>query len=190
MDLALAFVERWGAWVYPALALYAAVKSGLLPVFAASAAAAGALDLGLVAVALFGGTVLGEEAKFHAGRWLVPRFASRLPRLSRAVERSRRAVERWGAAWVLLYRWPKGGRTLGALPIGAAGWPWRRFAWLNLAGAAIWSGGTLGLGWLGGATILAALDRWGGTITALLLLAMLILLVLAWRAARAPGEMK
>lgn len=184
MEMALGFVECWGAWVYPALALYAAVKSGLLPVFAAGAAAAGVLDLGLVAVALLGGTVLGEEAKFHAGRWLGPRLSAGRPRLSRAVERTRRAADRWGAAWVLLYRWPKGGRTLGALPLGAAGWSWRRFAPLNLAGAAIWSGGMLGLGWLGGAAMLGALDRWGGAVTALLLVAMLVMLGLAWRSAR------
>lgn len=184
MEMALGFVDRWGAWVYPALALYAAVKSGLLPVFAAALAAVGVLDVGLVALALFAGTVLGEEVKFHAGRWLAPRLSAERPRLARAIERTRRAAERWGTAWVLLYRWPKGGRTLGALPLGAAGWAWRRFATLNLAGAAIWTGGMLGLGWLGGAAMLAALEQWGGAVTALLLVAMLVMLGLAWRGTR------
>jgi hypothetical protein len=42
----------------------------------------------------------------------------------------------------------------------------------------------LGLGWLGGAAILGALDRWGGAVTALLLVVMLVMLGLAWRGAR------
>ena len=42
----------------------------------------------------------------------------------------------------------------------------------------------LGLGWLGGAAMLGALDRWGGAVTALLLVAMLVMLGLAWRSAR------
>mgnify|MGYP007023752257 CR=1 FL=1 len=61
MDTTLEFIARWQAWVYPGLALYAAVKSGLLPLFAAAAAATGALDVGLVFLALFGGTVVGED---------------------------------------------------------------------------------------------------------------------------------
>ena len=36
MDTTLEFIARWQAWVYPGLALYAAVKSGLLPLFAAA----------------------------------------------------------------------------------------------------------------------------------------------------------
>lgn len=183
MDAALAFVARWEAWAYPALALYAAIKSGLLPVFAAAVASAGALDLGLVLLALFGGTVVGEEAKFHAGRWLAPRLANR-PRLAAALADMRAMAARWGVAWVLLYRWPKGGRTFGAVPLGAAGWPWPRFGLLNLAGAAIWAGGMVGIGWIGGAALLGALERWGGAVTFALLVVMMVLLGLGWRASR------
>jgi hypothetical protein len=42
----------------------------------------------------------------------------------------------------------------------------------------------LGLGWLGGAAMLAALEHWGGAVTALLLVAMLVMLGLAWRGTR------
>jgi membrane-associated protein len=183
MEAALDFVARWEAWVYPALALYAAVKSGFLPIFAAAIAAVGTLDLGLVALALFGGTVFGEEAKFHIGRWLAPYLATR-PRLAAAMSHMRLMVTRWGLAWVLLYRWPKGGRTLGALPLGAAGWPWPRFAALNLLGAAIWTIGMVALGWSGGAAMLGAMETWGGLASALLLAATLLFLWIGWRAVR------
>jgi membrane protein DedA with SNARE-associated domain len=184
MDAALDFIARWQAWVYPGLALYAAVKSGLLPLFAAAAAATGALDVGLVLLALFGGTAVGEEAKFHAGRWLGPRAAVGRPRVAAAIGRAQALAERWGVAWVLLYRWPKGGRTLGALPLGAAGWSWPRFAPWNLVGSALWAGGLVALGWAGGAALLNALDRWGGAVTFAMLVAMVGWLVLIWR--RAP----
>lgn len=184
MEAALDFVTRWEAWVYPALAVYVAIKSGLLPIFAAALASAGALDIGLVLLALFGGTVLGEEAKFRIGRWLVPRMASR-PRFVPVLARLREMAAKWGPAWTLLYRWPKGGRTLGAVPLGAAGWPWLRFALFNLAGAAIWSVSMAGIGWIGGATILGAIEQWGGAVTFVLLLLMVVLLVIGWRASRA-----
>lgn len=183
METTLDFVARWEAWVYPALALYAAVKSGFLPIFAAAIASVGALDLGLVALALFGGTVFGEEAKFHIGRWLAPYLAGR-PRLAAAMDRMRLMVTRWGLAWVLLYRWPKGGRTVGALPLGAAGWPWPRFAALNLVGAAIWTTAMVALGWSGGAVMLGAVETWGGLASALLLAATLLFLWFGWRAVR------
>ena len=115
MDTTLEFIARWQAWVYPGLALYAAVKSGLLPLFAAAAAATGALDVGLVFLALFGGTVVGEEAKFHAGRWLGPRAAVGRPRVAAAIRADwalqRRAICR-SSMWLLSQRvWGRWARS-------------------------------------------------------------------------------
>lgn len=179
MEAAMQFAERWQSWIYPALALYAAVKSGLLPVFAAALASVGALDAAAVAGALLTGTVLGEEAKFHAGRWFGPRMMTGRPRLAAVMARTEALLARWGVAWVLLYRWPKGGRTLGALPLGLAGWSWPRFAPLNLCGAVLWTGGVMALGLTGGPALIALLERWGGAVT----FAMLCLMALAIAAA-------
>jgi membrane protein DedA with SNARE-associated domain len=184
MEETAAFVARWQGWIYPALALYAAVKSGLLPLFAAAMAGAGLLHPFGVFAALLIGTVLGEEAKFHAGRWVGPRSAARWPRLGAPLARTAALFARWGAAWVLLYRWPKGGRTIGALPLGAAGWRWHRFAPLNLLGGLLWAGGIAALGLMGGAGLIAGLERWGAAATAALLAPLLFGLVLAWRATR------
>ncbi len=188
MDSILAFVDRWETWVYPALALYAAVKSGLLPVFAGVLAAAGALDVALVFSALFAGTVVGEEAKFWLGRRFGVPLRARWRWLDNAIPRVEAITSRWGRGWVLFYRWPKGGRTLGALPIGLTAWPWRRFAVLNVLGALLWAGPLVAIGYGGGPVVLSLLERYGGAATAALLAIMVVLIWRAWRRTAGVAE--
>jgi membrane-associated protein len=63
---------------------------------------------------------------------------------------------------MFLYRYPKGMRTIGALPVGLTPITWQRFTPLNAASAITWSVLLVGAGYLFGQTIETAVVRgWG-----------------------------
>ena len=48
-------------------------------------------------------------------------------------------MARYGALHVLIYRYPKGMRTIGAIPVGLGEMPWIMFTCLNPTSAALWT---------------------------------------------------
>ena len=181
MEAILTYIRDYGALIYLLLFAYCALKSGSLPLFGGYAAQAGALDVGLVGAAAFAGGYLGDEARFAAARHYGTGFLASKPRLNALMEKATLLLERYGAAYIFLYRYPKGMRTIGALPVGLTSRSWRSFTVLNGASALLWTTVLVGAGYLFG----TALDQvvtsgWGVTSFALLLL-FAIATVLAWR---------
>ena len=181
MDLVPGLVRDYGVTTYLLLLMYTALKSGALPLLAGYAAQAGALDVWLVAGITFLGGYGGDEARF----WLTRRFGSRLfdgrPRLLTMVQASRAVLDRYGVAYIFLYRYPKGMRTVGALPVGLTDMPWRRFTVFNAASAGLWTTLLVGAGFVFGATIEKAVAEGWGAWSALLLIPFLGAAYLAWR---------
>ncbi|SEO03991.1 hypothetical protein SAMN05216227_104131 [Pseudorhodobacter antarcticus] len=68
LEATLALINEYGTLIYLLLFGYCALKSGSLPLFGGYAAQAGALDVGLVAVVVFAGGYLGDEARFAVAR--------------------------------------------------------------------------------------------------------------------------
>lgn len=185
-----AFLREWGLWIYGLLFLYCALKSGALPFFAAIAAEAGSLDLAMVALASFAGGYLGDEARFAVAR----RYGSGLflnrPRLRRALNNAAVLMQRYGPAYIFMYRYPKGMRTIGALPVGLSDMTWGRFTLLNAASALLWAGLLTGAGYLFGAAIRETVaDNWG-TASVLMLLLFILVTWLAWRRLRRLGQVE
>ena len=90
-------------------------------------------------------------------------------------------MARYGALYIFLYRYPKGMRTIGALPVGLGDITWRRFTVLNAASAALWTSLMIGAGYLFGASIERAVaDNWG-TASIAILAGFVILTLIAWR---------
>ena len=185
MDVLLNWIEM-NAWaVYALLFGYCAFKSGALPLFAGIVAQQGALDVWVVAAAAFLGGYLGDEARFAiARRWGDGLFQSR-PRARAWLDRATMAMERYGAAYIFLYHYPKGMRTIGALPVGLSTMPWGRFTALNAASAALWSGVLVGVGYLLGDQIVVAAESWWGTASVVLLIGFL---VISWLVLRRIGS--
>ena len=181
MEAILTYIRDYGALIYLLLFAYCALKSGSLPLFGGYAAQAGALDVGLVAAAAFAGGYLGDEARFAVARRYGTGFLASKPRLNALMEKATLLLERYGVAYIFLYRYPKGMRTIGALPVGLTSRSWRSFTVLNGSSALLWTTVLVGAGYLFG----TALDQvvtsgWGVTSFALLLL-FAIATVFAWR---------
>ena len=139
------------------------------------------MDVGLVAVAVFAGGYLGDEARFFAvRRYGAGAIASR-PRLARALETAKKLLDRYGVAYIFLYRYPKGMRTIGALPVALTDIAWSRFTALNAASALLWMTILVGLGYLFGETIKYTVSENWGMFSVALLGAFLLLSYIAWR---------
>ena len=160
--------------VYAILFGYCALKRGALPLLAGVIAQHGALDPVCVAASAFFGGYLGDEARFAIARTYGDNLFVSRPRVRRWIDQAAAVLDRYGAAYIFLYRYPKGMRTIGALPVGLSGIEWRVFTVLNAASAFLWAGLLVGFGYLLGDQIAAAAESWWGMASVVLLAAFLV----------------
>ncbi len=162
MDTILSLINDYGVFVYAFLFGYSALKSGVLPLFGGFAAQTGALDLGLVAVVTFSGGYIGDEVRFAVVRRYGAGFLASRPRFAALMNKACALLERYGSAYIFLYRYPKGMRTIGALPVGLTSMKWSRFTILNAASALLWACLLIGVGYLFGEAVEQVVkDNWG-----------------------------
>ena len=90
-------------------------------------------------------------------------------------------MQRYGAWYIFLYRYPKGMRTIGAFPVGLGTMPWRRFTVLNAASALLWTILLVGGGYFAGTAIEQAALAGYGTVAVVLLGLAVGGMVLLWR---------
>lgn len=181
LEQLLDLIRDYGGMVYALVFGYCALKSGALPLFAGFAAQAGALEALPVLAASFAGGYLGDEARFAiARRYGAPKFENS-PRLRRALETACLLTDRYGALYIFLYRYPKGMRTIGALPVGLGTMRWPVFTVLNAASAVLWAGLLVGAGYLFGAQIEEAVASGWGVASVGLLVLMVIAIGFAWQ---------
>ena len=186
MDTILELIGNYGAAVYAILFLYCALKSGALPLFGGYAAQQGVLDPVLVVVAALAGGYLGDELRFAVARRYGAGWMSGRPRLARRMDRAEKLLERYGTAYLFLYRYPKGMRTIGALPVGLTDIRWRRFIVLNAASAVLWATLLVGAGYAFGEAIEGAVTQGWGAASVALLLVGIGLIWLGWRRVSRP----
>lgn len=189
MDALFDLLATYGPWLYALLFVYCAVKSGALPLFAGFAAQQGALDPFLAGLVSFSGGYLGDELRFWWARRYGISFLSRWPRLAALSEKASVLLEQYGGWYIFLYRYPKGLRTIGALPVGLGSMPWGRFTTLNAASAFVWASLLIGGGYLLGEAIAnAVITNWGAMSVALLAVFALLACFLYWRMRKALGD--
>ncbi|WP_404339434.1 DedA family protein [Pseudoalteromonas mariniglutinosa] len=178
MEGFLALLQQYGTFVYVLLFGYCALKSGWLPLFAGYAAHTGALDVSLVALFAFLGGYLGDELRFALARAYGTTWLKNPNRLGQLFKTANMLANRYGPAYIFLYRYPKGLRTIGALPVGLTQISWRRFSTLNACSALLWVVVLVGGGYTFGATF----DSFGvEKLTALSILFLCLFLVTLYR---------
>lgn len=146
----LKWIEINRVLVYAILFGYCALKSGALPFFAGLVASSGAIDFVSAVATSFLGGYLGDEARFFIARRYGNTVLHARPRIKNAISKAVELLERYGGVYIFIYRYPKGMRTIGALPVGLSSMGWRKFTLLNAASAAVWSVILVGLGYLFG----------------------------------------
>jgi len=147
----------------------------------------GYLDLGTVMVTAFLGAVCGDQLFFHLGRRHAKGLLARFPKLREKVNVALRRVEDHQVKVCLTMRFLWGLRIALPVALGLTEMNARRFFWLNLVSAAVWSCVFSLVGYGTGSVIsrifedLQAHEKW----LALGLLAVVALVVwLRWHGAR------
>jgi len=148
IDWMLAFL---GGYVYLGLWLIVFAETGLavgffLPgdsmlVVSGLFAAANKLNVWLVMLAFFLGSVIGDSTGYWTGRWmgktLFNREDSRIFKPSR-VEKAHAFFEKYGVKTVILARFVPIVRTFAPLVVGAAEMPYSRFLPFSILGGLLW----------------------------------------------------
>lgn len=181
MEQLLNWIEINQSLVYFLLFGYCALKSGALPLLAGVLVQQAALDLTPVLLATFLGGYLGDEVRFYVARRYGGGLFATKPKWRAYVDRARLAMERHGAVYMFLYRYPKGMRTIGALPVGLSEMPWLKFTILNALSAALWCGLLVGLGLALGEQVTQAAESWWGVGSVVLLIAFILASMIALR---------
>jgi len=162
MDAISNWIEVNSYLVYAILFFYCAVKSGALPLFAAIFVSTNDLALAPVVIVSFLGAYLGDELRFFLARRYGAIWVKKWPRFGVLIDRGKLLMEKHGHSYIFLYRYPKGMRTIGALPVGFGTMPWRRFTVLNAASALLWVTILVGTGVGFGLGIVSAVEtHWG-----------------------------
>jgi len=94
---------------------------------------------------------------------------------------SEELLKRYGTAYIFLYRYPKGLRTIGSLPLGVTDISWRRFTLLNAASALTWVILLVGIGYAFGEVIEEAVTQGWGAVSVGLLIISVALIWLGFR---------
>ena len=159
-----------GPWVYFGLWFVVFAETGLavgfflpgdsLLVVAGLFAAAGKLQVALVMLAFFLGSVLGDSTGYWTGRFmgktLFNRESSFIFKPSR-VEKAKHFFEKYGPKTVILARFVPIVRTFAPLVVGAAEMPYRTFLTFSIIGGALWISSMVLAGYFLGGVIERAL---------------------------------
>lgn len=108
--------------------------------------------LGVTVLAFCGGT-LGDQVLFAIGRRHGVALLQRYPRLEAKAVPVRTAILRYQGLLIVGVRFMYGLRLAGPFVIGMSEVSSRRFAWLNMLGAAIWAPLVVGVGYAFGHTL-------------------------------------
>jgi membrane protein DedA with SNARE-associated domain len=153
-----ALIARWG---YLAILGGTFLEGETILLAGGAMAHRGLLSLPLVIACAFAASFLGDQGWFFAGRRYGPGLIARRPSWSVPAERVRQWLTRYGAVFVLAFRFIYGIRILTPVLLGANGYPASRFVPLNALGAAIWSTAVASVGWAVGEGLTRALGRAG-----------------------------
>lgn len=167
-------IENWisinSTLVYFLLFTYCFVKSGAVPLFAGIMVSANALSAPSVVIAVFLGGYLGDELRFYLGRRYAETIQEKWPKTIKLIQISKRLMEKYGAWYVFIYRYPKGMRTIGAFPVGMSRMAYPKFLFLNIGSTTVWTVLLVGGGALLGNSIKQVGEQYYGLMSIILLL--------------------
>lgn len=131
---------------YLALVVGCFLEGETILVLGGFAAHRGYLDLRLVMLAAFAGSVLGDQLYFFLGRRYGARWLRRRPAWHERAQTIERRLQRHRDLFLLGFRFLYGIRTVAPFALGMGSVSVVRFAVLNVLGAVVWA---VAFGWAG-----------------------------------------
>jgi len=146
------FWEAWGSLAYLIAAVWAFFEGETFVIVAAAAGrATGYIDPWLLMVSVWIGSFAGDQTWFYLGRRWGPTALARFPKAADQFARATELLERYGAVFVLTFRFVYGVRNVASAVCGVAGMDRRRFLVLNFIAAGMWAASFVAGGWFLGA---------------------------------------
>lgn len=130
------FVRNWGYW---AVLLGACVEGETIMLIAAWFAAQGSLNIYLITLIAFIGTLIADQGLFFVGRYHGQKIIARYPQWRPKIEKIFALLERYKKLFILSFRFIYGIRNLSPLVIGASNISTSLFVGLNILASAIWA---------------------------------------------------
>lgn len=181
------FWAEWGMLAYLAAATWAFFEGETFVLVAAAAGAAtGLVDPWLLMVSVWLGSFAGDQTWFTLGRKFGPAALRRFPKAEAQVARCSALLEKYGALFVLTFRFLYGIRNVASAACGIAGMNYKRFAILNFIAAGIWAGSFVAAGWFLGALLGPERLLWG--LAGIVLTVITVVLLRRWLRGRAAAR--
>jgi len=135
---------------YPVILVGTFLEGETILLLAGFAAHRGYLDLKLVMLCAFIGTLAGDQLFFFIGRWQGESFIEKHPRWKPRLMRARILIHRYRILIILAFRFIYGMRTVTPFALGSSRVSVPLFVVLNTVGALIWTLAVTMLGYLFG----------------------------------------
>lgn len=171
-DTVFSLVTDWGPWVIFASAFLSClalpIPTSLMMLTGGAFVSAGDLALWQVALAAWGGAVLGDQAGYligrHGGAPLVARLA-RAPARAAVLKKAEALVDKRGGTGVFLSTWALAplGPWVNFIS-GATGLGWGRFTIADVLGEVVWIVLYIGLGYVFAANIVLVAEVMGDVV--------------------------
>ena len=130
------FLETYG---YIAVFIGTFLEGEAILVLGGLAAKMGHLDLKNVILTAMLGTTLGDQLYFFIGRRYGKAILKRHPNWQTKADRLDRLLNKWDIVLVLSFRFMYGLRTVASFAFGMSSIPTKKFIFLNILGALLWS---------------------------------------------------
>jgi membrane protein DedA with SNARE-associated domain len=166
------FWEEWGNLAYVAAFAWAFFEGETFVLIASAlGAATGLVDPWLLMFTVWIGSFLGDQTWFTLGRKFGPSILKRFPSAESKVARCAGLLEKYGALFVLTFRFLYGIRNVASAACGIGGMDHKKFAVLNFIAAGIWAATFVAAGWFLGALLGPTRLLWvlGGTAVTVIL---------------------
>jgi len=143
-------VKNHGDWFYLITFLWTALEGETFVIFAGLAAQKGILNIWLLFLVSWLGSLCGDQIFFLLGRQVGLPILDHMPKLKPGVERAIGWLEKYAIVFILSYRFMYGLRNVSGIAVGLSHITWRKFAFWNAIAAFIWALAFVGFGYLFG----------------------------------------
>jgi membrane protein DedA with SNARE-associated domain len=146
-------LRQYGDWFYLVTFLWTAVEGETFVIFAGLAAQKNLLNVYLLFLAAWLGSMTGDQIFFFLGRRYGVHIIEHMPHLKPKVDRVLGWLEKYAVIFILSYRFMYGLRNVSGIAVGLSHLPWKKFAVLNAIAAFVWAFAFVGFGYAFSKTI-------------------------------------
>ncbi len=146
-------IHQYGDLVYLIVFIWTALEGETFVIIMGLAAQKGVINVWLLFVSAFLGSMCGDQVFFFLGRKYGTRILEHMPKLKPGVERALGWLEKYAIVFILSYRFMYGLRNVSGVAVGLSHLPWKKFTIWNAVAAFVWAASFVGFGYLYGSAI-------------------------------------